>query len=264
MTEMDGYISPRPAVAFTALVPTRLDVVSRGSVVPGKNGLRGGVSSGLRSTRCRLACCVEQNERVAAPLPPIKLRADGHAPFGKGAAIDQPLLDDTDGEPLLHIVFVTPQIHWNTGNIGRTCMGFGARLHVVGPIGFSLEDKQVRRAGLDYWQHVDLRFYESWDAFLPTLATLGRRLYFTKYAHSSMLDVTFDDSTKTVLIFGSEVTGLTSIRGWLDANEDPANFVAYPMHSPEQFRSFNLSTSASMALWEAYKTITLVRRSRAL
>uniref|UniRef100_A0A7S0ZGK6 tRNA/rRNA methyltransferase SpoU type domain-containing protein n=1 Tax=Timspurckia oligopyrenoides TaxID=708627 RepID=A0A7S0ZGK6_9RHOD len=190
----------------------------------------------------------------------VHLKADGKAPFGLGAA-PAILSDDTDGEPLLHVVFVSPQIHWNTGNIGRTCLGIGARLHVIGPIGFSLDDKHVKRAGLDYWKFVDLRVYENWAQFVPVLKTFTNRFYFTKYAHVSMLDVSFTDSGKTVLIFGSEVDGLTSIREWLNENEDPQHMVAYPMNAPDVFRSYNLSTSASMALWEAYKSIVNIRRS---
>jgi len=221
------------------------------------------VSVTRRGTNAALRCALARDERGRAgrveSIPALK--ADGTAPFGLGAQ-PAPLLDEADGEPLLHVVFVSPQIHWNTGNIGRTCLGMGARLHVVGPLGFSLDDKHVRRAGLDYWDHVDLRVYPSWDDFVPILETFKRRLYFTKYASSSMLDVDFADEAhgKTALIFGSEIDGLTSIRPWLVEHESARNMIAYPMNAPEVFRSYNLSTSASMALWDAYKTLTRLRR----
>lgn len=74
---------------------------------------------------------------------------------------------------------------WNSGNIGRTCLGLGARLHLVGPLGFSLDDRHVRRAGLDYWHHVDLRVYDDWAAFSskggPMHAIGGTRYFFTKF-----------------------------------------------------------------------------------
>ena len=107
----------------------------------------------------------------------------------------------------LHAVLVHPEIHWNTGNTGRSCLAAGATLHLVEPLGFSLSEREVRRAGLDYWEHVDLRVWPSWEAFereLPRLgepfffSTKGRRLYWEA-------DLTADD---VVLIFGRETGGL--------------------------------------------------------
>ena len=65
----------------------------------------------------------------------------------------------------LHVVLVHPEIHWNTGNAGRSCLAAGATLHLVKPLGFSLGERELKRAGLDYWEHVDLRLWESWDDF---------------------------------------------------------------------------------------------------
>ena len=72
----------------------------------------------------------------------------------------------------LHVVLVHPEIHWNTGNAGRTCLAAGATLHLVEPLGFSLDERQVRRAGLDYWAHVDLRVWSGLAAI--STVTLGR------------------------------------------------------------------------------------------
>ena len=74
---------------------------------------------------------------------------------------------------MLHVVLVEPEIHWNTGNAGRTCLAAGAQLHLVGPLGFSLEDKEVRRAGLDYWPRVAPRVWPDWAAFERALPSLG-------------------------------------------------------------------------------------------
>src|SRR5688500_18314185 len=65
----------------------------------------------------------------------------------------------------IHVVLMHPEIHWNTGNAGRTCLAAGAVLHLVAPLGFSLDERQVKRAGLDYWQHVDVRVWPDWKAF---------------------------------------------------------------------------------------------------
>src|SRR5574342_672890 len=64
-----------------------------------------------------------------------------------------------------HVILVHPEIHWNTGNAGRTCLATGAMLHLIEPLGFSLRERQVKRAGLDYWEHVNPRVWPSWDAF---------------------------------------------------------------------------------------------------
>jgi tRNA (cytidine/uridine-2'-O-)-methyltransferase len=73
----------------------------------------------------------------------------------------------------IHVVLVHPEIHWNTGNAGRTCLATGATLHLIEPLGFSLEERQVKRAGLDYWEHVDLRVWRDWAAFEAELPSLG-------------------------------------------------------------------------------------------
>ena len=70
---------------------------------------------------------------------------------------------------MFHVVLIEPEIPWNTGNIGRTCLGAGAELHLVGRLGFHLDDKQVERAGLDYWEKVKLHRHESWEDFLKSL-----------------------------------------------------------------------------------------------
>ena len=72
----------------------------------------------------------------------------------------------------IHVVLVHPEIHWNTGNAGRTCLAVGATLHLIEPLGFSLEEKQVKRAGLDYWEHVDLRVWPGWDDFERALPSI--------------------------------------------------------------------------------------------
>ena len=84
-------------------------------------------------------------------------------------------------EPRLHVVLYNPEIPPNTGNVGRLCVGIGARLHVVHPIGFSMDQRQVRRAGLDYWKHVDLVEHEDGDAFWAWAE--GRRIHLLSLIH---------------------------------------------------------------------------------
>jgi tRNA (cytidine/uridine-2'-O-)-methyltransferase len=89
----------------------------------------------------------------------------------------------------IHVVLVHPEIHWNTGNAGRTCLAAGATLHLVKPLGFSLDDREVKRAGLDYWEHVDLRLWDSWDAIETALPTLGGPYFFSTKGGRVIWDV---------------------------------------------------------------------------
>ena len=154
------------------------------------------------------------------------------------------------------------------GNIGRTCLGLGARLHLIEPLGFSLSSKHVRRAGLDYWDSVDLRLYPSFTQFLTqTSSYFTQMLFFTKYADESIFDIRYALKGKIALIFGSEVDGFSSIEEELKEvrrrcergknGERKERFVAFPMVNHEVFRSFNLSTTASMALWDAVKQLSV-------
>lgn len=154
---------------------------------------------------------------------------------------------DAAGESLLHVVFVQPRIHWNTGNMGRTCLGLGATLHLVGPLGFSVDERQVRRAGLDYWQHVDVRVHASWEAFAGgELRRLGgTRVFFTKFGTECAARLAWPRGERAVLVFGSEVDGFDGIRPWLLADGRAERTAKFPMVD-DRFRSFNLSTTASM------------------
>ncbi|MEM8962013.1 MAG: TrmH family RNA methyltransferase, partial [Acidobacteriota bacterium] len=107
---------------------------------------------------------------------------------------------------MIHVVLVAPEIPSNTGNIGRSCLAFGAKLHLVRPFGFSLAERRLKRAGLDYWQHVDVETWDSWDVFDRHLATLGTPFFFTAEATTTLDRVDFP--TDSVLLFGSETRGL--------------------------------------------------------
>lgn len=146
----------------------------------------------------------------------------------------------------IHVVLVQPEIHWNTGNAGRSCLAAGAQLHLVEPLGFSLEEREVRRAGLDYWQHVQPRIWPSWDAIAGELPSLGDPWFFSTKAERLLWDG--DYRGDVVLVFGRETGGLPeSIH-----RSHPERFVRIPQFRDE-VRSLNLSTSVGIALWEVIR-----------
>jgi len=147
-----------------------------------------------------------------------------------------------------HVVLVHPEIHWNTGNAGRTCLAAGAILHLIEPLGFSLRERQVKRAGLDYWEHVDARVWRSWDAFEKELSALGNPYFFSAKAKRLLWDVPFGEPGGIVLIFGGETAGLPP-----ELHERYGErFVAMPILSPH-VRSLNLSSAVAIALYEVMR-----------
>jgi tRNA (cytidine/uridine-2'-O-)-methyltransferase len=146
------------------------------------------------------------------------------------------------------VVLVHPEIHWNTGNAGRTCLAAGATLHLIEPLGFSLDEREVKRAGLDYWEHVDVRVWESWPAFEKELPGLGDAYFFTANAEQLLWDAPLGASRDVVLVFGRETTGLPD-----DLRERYADrMLAMPIISP-LVRSLNLSTSVAIAVYEVLR-----------
>ena len=148
--------------------------------------------------------------------------------------------------PSLHVVLVHPEIHWNTGNAGRTCLAAGARLHLVEPLGFSLDEREVRRAGLDYWPRVDPVIWPSWEDLEAKLPALGEPFFFSAEATRDYWSVAYPE--RAVLIFGRESVGLSpEIR---DRFRD--RLVRIPMVDRE-IRSLNLSTSVALAAYEVMR-----------
>ena len=148
----------------------------------------------------------------------------------------------------IHVVLVHPGIHWNTGNAGRTCLATAATLHLVEPLGFSLDERQVKRAGLDYWEHVDLRVWPSWNAFEAELANLGEPFFFSTKGTRLFWDAPLGAAADVVLIFGRETGGLPA-----DLHQRYRDrFLAMPILSP-RVRSLNLSTSVGIAVYEVLR-----------
>src|SRR5690242_15183466 len=147
----------------------------------------------------------------------------------------------------IHVVLVHPEIHWNTGNAGRTCLATGATLHLIEPLGFSLDDRKVKRAGLDYWPHVDVRVWPNWRAFEEVMATLGEPWFFSTKGTRLFWDATLG-ADDIVLVFGRETGGLP--KELYDRYRD--RLVAMPILST-RVRSLNLSTSVAIALYEVLR-----------
>src|SRR5450759_3692142 len=95
----------------------------------------------------------------------------------------------------LHVALVHPEIHWNTGNAGRSCLAAGATLHLIEPLGFSLDEREVRRAGLDYWEYVDLRVWRDWASFERELPKLGVPFFFSTRASRMYWEADYGDET---------------------------------------------------------------------
>lgn len=145
-----------------------------------------------------------------------------------------------------HVVLVAPEIHWNTGNIGRTCLGAGARLHLIRPLGFSLDSRQVKRAGLDYWERVSLDIWDRFDAFCEALnPEAGEMALFTKAGSRSFWEMPV--RRRMFLVFGAETRGLP------EAVLSRYPRACYRIPITGQIRSLNLSTAAGIALYESLR-----------
>lgn len=148
----------------------------------------------------------------------------------------------------LHIVFVEPEIPGNTGNIARTCAATGAHLHLVKPLGFDINEKAVRRAGLDYWPYVNLTVYENLDEFLEQNA--DRRMFLaTTKGSQRYTDVEYEDDD--MILFGKETVGLP--RDFIAQNSGMA--IRIPMSKETRLRSLNLANSANIILFEALRQL---------
>lgn len=148
----------------------------------------------------------------------------------------------------LHIVFVEPEIPPNTGNIARTCAATGTTLHLVKPLGFSLDDKSVKRAGLDYWPFVNLEVHESLDDFM---AKYGDRRLFLATTKGGHVYTEPEYRDEDMFLFGKETAGLP--RDFIAKHEESA--IRIPMSADTRLRSLNLSNSANIILFEALRQL---------
>ncbi len=144
---------------------------------------------------------------------------------------------------IINIVMVEPEIPQNTGNVARTCAATGARLHLVGPMGFKIDDKKLKRAGLDYWNLLDITYYDNFEDFLSK--NQGEFFYFTTKARKVYSDVEYPDNC--YLFFGKETKGLPE--ELLLENRDRC--VRLPMMG--NARSLNLSNTVAIATYEVLR-----------
>jgi tRNA (cytidine/uridine-2'-O-)-methyltransferase len=149
-------------------------------------------------------------------------------------------------EPRLHVVLHQPEIPHNTGSVGRTCVAVGAKLWLVRPLGFRLDDYYLRRSGLDYWEHLVWEAVDDWPALAAKLP-LDRAWYFSKRAERSYLDAPY--AVGGVLVFGCESQGLPA--RLLEPHAERA--LRIPIR-PEA-RSLNLSNAVAIALFEACRQL---------
>ncbi len=145
-----------------------------------------------------------------------------------------------------HVVLYQPEIPANTGNIARTCAGTGTKLHLIRPLGFSTDDKMLKRAGLDYWPYVDITYYDSIDEFFEK--NEGEFYYIETDGVKPYSDFDFSDLEKDYyFIFGKETKGLP--KDLLDKNKD--RILRIPMN--DKIRSLNLSNTAAILVYEALR-----------
>lgn len=148
--------------------------------------------------------------------------------------------------PPLHVVLIAPEIPQNTGNVGRTCVALGLRLHLVHPLGFILSDRHLRRAGLDYWPHLDLVVHESWRRF-ATAVDPERCHLFEPRGGTLYTEVEYRPGD--YLVFGSERSGLPEdlVQMW------PHRLRSIPMRPG--YRSLNLATAVGIVAYEAMRQL---------
>jgi tRNA (cytidine/uridine-2'-O-)-methyltransferase len=147
---------------------------------------------------------------------------------------------------MFNVVLVEPEIPPNTGNIGRLCLATGSTLHLVKPLGFSIDDRTLKRAGLDYWKEVDVRLWDSFAELRRAEATRARFFFLTTKSKRAYYDVSF--RAADFLVFGRETKGLPE--PLLAAH--PGDLLTIPMRGT---RSLNLATAVGIVLFEAIRQV---------
>ena len=147
----------------------------------------------------------------------------------------------------IHIVLYQPLIPANTGNIARSCAGTGVKLHLIRPLGFSTDDKMLKRAGLDYWEHVDIHYYDGLQELFDSYQD-GEFYYITKFGAQPHTSFNFSDRDKDhFFVFGQETKGLPKEL----IEQNPDHCLRIPMN--DNIRSLNLSNTAAILMYEALR-----------
>lgn len=145
---------------------------------------------------------------------------------------------------MFNVVLIEPEIPPNTGNVGRLCLATGSTLHLVQPLGFAIDDRQLQRAGLDYWKEVDVRLWPSFEKLRSAHAATARYFFLTTKTSRAYYSASFEPGD--FLVFGRETKGLPE--PLLAANRD--SLLTIPMHGT---RSLNLATAVAVVLFEAVR-----------
>ena len=159
-------------------------------------------------------------------------------------------------EPLFSVVLVRPEIPHNTGAIGRLCVGLGIPLHLIRPLGFTLDAKQIARAGLDYWPHLNLAIHDTWEEYLSVVKPTSLA-FLSTHGQKGLYDCQFERGT--ALVFGNESSGLPKE---LYARYSSSLF-KIPMPGIHA-RSINLANAVSIASYECYRQLSCASQIKAL
>lgn len=147
-----------------------------------------------------------------------------------------------------HIVLFEPLFPANTGNIARTCAGTNTALHLIKPLGFSTDDKHMKRAGLDYWDKVKITYHNDLPAFLATIPDMEKLYIVSKFANHDYTDVDYTGAGDHYFLFGKETTGLPEAF----MRKYPENAIRIPQND-DNIRALNLSNSAAIVIYEALR-----------
>ena len=150
-------------------------------------------------------------------------------------------------EPLFHVALVEPEIPQNTGNIGRTCVGAQCDLHLVGELGFQITDRNLKRAGLDYWQHLDWRHHETLQEWQSKVTNPRRVFYFSAFGTKSYYDIEYQKGDW--LVFGKETKGLPDDI----LQQNPEQTLLIPILGP--VRGYNVATSVAVVVFEGLRQL---------
>ncbi|PIQ96973.1 MAG: tRNA (uridine(34)/cytosine(34)/5-carboxymethylaminomethyluridine(34)-2'-O)-methyltransferase TrmL [Nitrospinae bacterium CG11_big_fil_rev_8_21_14_0_20_56_8] len=148
----------------------------------------------------------------------------------------------------LNVVLVEPEIPNNTGSIGRLCLATGSRLHLIKPLGFEITDTQLKRAGLDYWQYLDVTVHENWEALISALPPGAPLIFFSKKAEKTIFEHRFEKGS--YLFFGKETTGLGESLRITHADRT----FRIPQYD-DRVRSLNLANAVSIVVYEAIRQL---------
>lgn len=153
------------------------------------------------------------------------------------------------GQPIFHVALIEPEIPQNTGNIGRTCVGTKSDLHLVGPLGFQITDKNLKRAGLDYWQHLSWKHHATEASWRREVKDPRRVFYFSAFGKKLYTDIAYQKGDW--FVFGRETKGLPD--DMLQQNSEQVLLI--PILGP--VRGYNVATSAAIVLFEALRQVGL-------